>query len=418
MASRRKGRGSKRSSIAPPFRLRRSVPPSDVVRSRSQAVEGRPEETEGVDDESRSDLNDFNGQESERIDGSIQKSAEDVERSSPPSYRPQAPSDDRTSNRAERWDEPGSHREVETAKSVLDDRPEDDVNGTTRDQAATAESKSQAPTRAADDSTTVDFFSKRSEDSEPERTHEQSTDAWESDYDSMSVSRESKRASYTIYAILAVVLVALGGLYFYGSPDERSERSRESRIRPNDVKSNPGTAPTASKTPESVEPKSPQAESTKSDKMRESAQTDRDPKPVETETVTADDDVGATDTPTVIDDESPAQIGANQVQPETANDEECCSSIEEYQEALRLNPNDTEILGKLAYFYLNKGMNREAKRFAERTVNIDPKSSTGWIVLGAAFDAMNDHEAAVEAYKKCAEQAVGKYLTECRNLLR
>ena len=63
-------------------------------------------------------------------------------------------------------------------------------------------------------------------------------------------------------------------------------------------------------------------------------------------------------------------------------------------------------------------MNQEAKRFAERTVQIDPKSSTGWIVLGAAFDGMNDHQAALEAYKTCAEEAVGKYVTECRNLLR
>lgn len=103
--------------------------------------------------------------------------------------------------------------------------------------------------------------------------------------------------------------------------------------------------------------------------------------------------------------------------PVIAAEEECCSSIEEYQRALELNPNDTEILGKLAYFYLNKGKNLEAKRFAERTIRIDPKSSTGWIVLGAALDALKEPKGAKRAYRRCAEESVGKYVQECRNLI-
>jgi Flp pilus assembly protein TadD len=417
MTNRRKGRGSGRSSIAPPYRLRRSVPPPDVAGFRNKSLEAIPEEQEGINDDDRFGERGSNEQESEQIDGSIQKSFEDFEPSSPSSSQPQAPSDDRPSDNAERWDEPGSRAVTETASSVPDDRPEGETNGTSRIEADTTATQSQAPRRAVDDSTAADFFNKSDEASAPERFHEQSTDTWESQYDSMSVSRGPKKASYIIYTTLAFVLIALGGFYFYGSTGERSNRSQRSRLRLEEVKSASGTTPTASQALEPLEPKPPEAVNTKSDKMRETTQTDVDPKRVETVPVSADVETGANHPPTAVNDES-SQIGASQAQPKAAIDGECCDSIEAYQEALRLNPNDTDILGKLAYFYLNKGMNQEARRFAERTVNINPKSSTGWIVLGAAFDAMNDHEAALEAYKMCAEQAVGKYVMECRNLVR
>jgi len=217
---------------------------------------------------------------------------------------------------------------------------------------------------------------------------------------------------------LGIVLLSLGGLYMYGSHHEQSNHSSKSNIRSDEAKPTPILTPTASQAKQRVEPKRSEAPNTKSDKTREATRNDSNRNSVEAESIAADDEIGARDMPTAIDDESSPPIGANQIQREASVDRECCSSIEEYQTALRLNPNDTEVLGKLAYFYLNKGMNPEAKRFAERTVNIDPTNSAGWIVLGAAFDAMNDHEAALAAYRACAEQAVGKYVTECRNLLR
>lgn len=418
MTNSRKGRGLKRSSIAPPYRLRRSVPPPDVVRSRDGAVNASSEEPGGIEAEDHFGDRDTNERQNEQIDGSIKKNIEDFEQSSPMSSQPQRPSDGRVSDRAETWDEPGSRVETETSSPVPEDGSKDESADASRDMATISATQSQSPKRAIDDSTAEDFFDKSAEDSASEHRREQSTDAWESEYEPMPASRGSKRASYIIYSILSVVLVALGGFYLYGGPDEPSKRSPQSRVRPEEGQSASDTPQTASRTADRVQPKSSAMKDTESDKTGEATQADPNSDKSKGESVSAVDETGATEAKTAEDDES-SQVGENPPRSEAVVDSDgCCGSIEEYQEALRLNPNDTDVLGKLAYFYLNKGMNTEARRFAERTVNIDPKSSTGWIVLGAAFDAMNDHNAALEAYKTCAEHSVGKYVIECRNLLR
>jgi tetratricopeptide (TPR) repeat protein len=89
----------------------------------------------------------------------------------------------------------------------------------------------------------------------------------------------------------------------------------------------------------------------------------------------------------------------------------------EYLRALEINPNGAEALGKLAFYSLEESKYSDAIELAERATRIDPKSSEGWIVLGAARQATADREGAKLAYRKCSE-STGQYVTECRRLLR
>ncbi len=93
-------------------------------------------------------------------------------------------------------------------------------------------------------------------------------------------------------------------------------------------------------------------------------------------------------------------------------------AIAAYEEALALNPNSSEALGKLAFHQLNRGKNAEAAELANRAISIDATNSEGWIVLGAARHALRDREGAREAYRKCAELGTGAYVQECRHMLR
>jgi hypothetical protein len=94
------------------------------------------------------------------------------------------------------------------------------------------------------------------------------------------------------------------------------------------------------------------------------------------------------------------------------------AAIAAYEEALALNPNSSEALGKLAFHQLNRGKNAEAIELANRAVTADPTNSEGWIVLGAGRHALHDRDGAREAYRKCAELGTGTYVQECRHMLR
>jgi len=94
------------------------------------------------------------------------------------------------------------------------------------------------------------------------------------------------------------------------------------------------------------------------------------------------------------------------------------AAVAAYEEALALNPNSSEALGKLAFHELNRGKNAEAIELANRAVTADATNSEGWIVLGAARHALQDRDGAREAYRKCAELGTGSYVRECRHMLR
>ncbi|MFI5307343.1 MAG: hypothetical protein ACHQ53_08325 [Polyangiales bacterium] len=84
-------------------------------------------------------------------------------------------------------------------------------------------------------------------------------------------------------------------------------------------------------------------------------------------------------------------------------------------------PRDAALAQQVAaasYIQLNAKHNLRARELAERAVALDDTSSEAWIVLGAARGALGDHRGAREAYRSCAERAVGEYALECRRLAR
>jgi tetratricopeptide (TPR) repeat protein len=91
---------------------------------------------------------------------------------------------------------------------------------------------------------------------------------------------------------------------------------------------------------------------------------------------------------------------------------------EAFQRALEAQPNAAPALAGMAYVYLNMGDRGMAKLFATRAVDADATNSQGWIVLGAALDMLGDHAGARDAYRKCASDGVGSYVSECRSLAR
>jgi tetratricopeptide (TPR) repeat protein len=89
-----------------------------------------------------------------------------------------------------------------------------------------------------------------------------------------------------------------------------------------------------------------------------------------------------------------------------------------YEQAVALDPTAPRVLSRLAFSYLNRGQNQQASEYAARALAVDPTSSEGWIVLGAARHALGDPHGARDAYRKCVEIGRGAYVEECRRVAR
>ncbi|MEY4581337.1 MAG: hypothetical protein RL701_6040 [Pseudomonadota bacterium] len=140
--------------------------------------------------------------------------------------------------------------------------------------------------------------------------------------------------------------------------------------------------------------------------------------------------VAAPAPPEIEPEPTPAVVAAAAATP-TASTEETLAKAEQlkqqgkekqamalYEHAVAQTPNDSVLLSRLAFMHLNRGHNTEAVTFAARATQADPSNSEGWIVLGAARDALGDRKAAKEAYRSCADQGRGSYVTECKRMLR
>ncbi len=92
--------------------------------------------------------------------------------------------------------------------------------------------------------------------------------------------------------------------------------------------------------------------------------------------------------------------------------------IEKLREAITVNPNGHEALADLAYAMLNRSQFAEARDLARRAVTLDPTSSKAWITLGAALQSLRDNTGAMEAYQACVDQGQGRYVSDCRAMLR
>lgn len=80
--------------------------------------------------------------------------------------------------------------------------------------------------------------------------------------------------------------------------------------------------------------------------------------------------------------------------------------------------NEPDDLGESAMRALNAGQPKDARRLAQQAVLAHPERANGWIVLGAANDALGDHPAALTAYANCSARATGSRVAACRALAR
>lgn len=94
------------------------------------------------------------------------------------------------------------------------------------------------------------------------------------------------------------------------------------------------------------------------------------------------------------------------------------SAEQSYLKAIEIDPRGSDALGGLAMFYLNQGKNEAARGRAAEAVAADPNNSEGWIVLAASLSALGDEAGARKAYQECAALAEGKYVGECKRMLR
>jgi len=89
-----------------------------------------------------------------------------------------------------------------------------------------------------------------------------------------------------------------------------------------------------------------------------------------------------------------------------------------YLKAIDANPAAPEAISGLSMLYLNQGKNQQAKERAEQALALSQANDEAWIVLGAAESALGKPRAARDAYTHCAGLPTGKYVAECKRLLR
>jgi hypothetical protein len=89
-----------------------------------------------------------------------------------------------------------------------------------------------------------------------------------------------------------------------------------------------------------------------------------------------------------------------------------------YRRAIELNPEGADALAELARLMLARQNTREATELAERATAIDPSNSLAWVTLGAARQMRGDRQGARQAYQSCAKLGRGRYVSECRAMLR
>ena len=89
-----------------------------------------------------------------------------------------------------------------------------------------------------------------------------------------------------------------------------------------------------------------------------------------------------------------------------------------YRRAIELNPEGSPALAEFARLMLARNHTREAAELAERATAIDPTNALAWVTLGAARQMRGDRQGARHAYQNCAKLGKGRYVSECRAMLR
>ena len=91
---------------------------------------------------------------------------------------------------------------------------------------------------------------------------------------------------------------------------------------------------------------------------------------------------------------------------------------EAFRTALAANPDGAVALTELAFLLLNRNRNEEAAELAGRATQLDPTSSKAWVTLGAARQALGDQAGGLEAYRACVDQGQGRFVRDCRLMVR
>jgi Flp pilus assembly protein TadD len=89
-----------------------------------------------------------------------------------------------------------------------------------------------------------------------------------------------------------------------------------------------------------------------------------------------------------------------------------------YRRAIELNPEGGPALAELGRLMLARSHTREAAELAERATAIEPTNALAWVTLGAARQARGDRQGARQAYQNCVKLGKGRYVSECRAMLR
>ena len=89
-----------------------------------------------------------------------------------------------------------------------------------------------------------------------------------------------------------------------------------------------------------------------------------------------------------------------------------------YRRAIELDPQGSAALAELARLQLARQNTREAAELAERATAIDPSNALAWVTLGAARSDRGDRQGARQAYLNCVKLGKGRYVSECRSMLR
>ena len=89
-----------------------------------------------------------------------------------------------------------------------------------------------------------------------------------------------------------------------------------------------------------------------------------------------------------------------------------------YRRAIELNPEGSPALAEFARLMLARNHTREAAELAERATAIEPTNALAWVTLGAARQMRGDRQGARHAYQNCVKLGKGRYVSECRAMLR
>jgi len=94
------------------------------------------------------------------------------------------------------------------------------------------------------------------------------------------------------------------------------------------------------------------------------------------------------------------------------NAEELKKDISALQEAVKLNPGDTELYIRLGFAYAKLEQADDAQKAFETAVRLDPKKAIAHYMLGLIYEKKGLREKALASWQACLENAAEHHLRE------